>query len=61
MKEILTYRNPDGSTFTSEFNCDLGCEGCETNDHCYVDDEMPGLHGGCPLVASNLVSRAPKE
>lgn len=61
MKEILTYRSEDGSTFTREFECDLGCEGCHNNNHCYIDDEVPGIQGGCPLQMSNLVSREPKE
>ena len=63
MKEILTYENDDGSrfSFTLEFNSPSGCDGCETNDNCYFDGEIPGLRGGCPLTFSNLVSRAPKE
>lgn len=63
--EILTYQNCDSNgdlpgTFTREVEFEEGaCDGCDLSDReCWVIS--PGVDE-CPLVMSNLLSRAPKE
>lgn len=59
MKEILTYSDDEG-TYTRELEILDGCDSCMGSGNCRVDGELMSMDRPCPLVCSNLISRAPK-